>query len=73
MAYINGEIWANVWFTHYIVSINPVTGDVVRWMDLTDMEEEDEYKSWEKGDVLNGITVVDNKLFVTGKNWKNIY
>src|SRR5690606_1165456 len=34
LEYINGEIWANVWYTNYIVRIDPHTGAVNSKLDL---------------------------------------
>lgn len=50
-----------------------MTGEVLRWLDLTGIENSDDCSSWDKGDVLNGISALDNKIYITGKNWKNLY
>ena len=73
LEFINGEIWANVWNTNYIVRIDPKTGVVKSKIDLSPL--------WnlltdsEGIDVLNGIAYDDhnNKLYVTGKNWPFIF
>lgn len=68
LEYINGKIFANVWTTNFILVINPSTGAVEKFYDLTKLSET-------KGsdDVLNGIAWKDNQLWVTGKNWEKIY
>ncbi|QDU80921.1 Glutamine cyclotransferase [Polystyrenella longa] len=72
LEYINGEIWANVWYEDYIACIDPQTGKVIRWIDLR--------RVWPKnrrGDemVLNGIAQHPNtgQIFITGKNWPKLY
>jgi len=70
LEYINSEIWANVWQTNYIACVNPLSGKVIRWVDLSHIDER-------KGldDVLNGIAwdKNDNRIYVTGKYWKHVY
>lgn len=73
LEWIDGEIWANIWYTHYLIRINPETGSVNSWVNLTGLEQANEYNSWTSGDVLNGIAVFSDKLYVTGKNWGHIY
>jgi glutamine cyclotransferase len=57
------------------VRFHPSTGEVVGWLDLDGMEEALEYRSWDKGDVLNGIAQDphDGMIWVTGKNWRHFY
>jgi glutamine cyclotransferase len=73
LEYINGEIYANVFLTDYIAQINPSTGDVKGWINLTGLM--DQYNYGEKIDVLNGIAYdkINNRLFVTGKYWPYIF
>ncbi|HLV24348.1 MAG TPA: glutaminyl-peptide cyclotransferase [Moheibacter sp.] len=68
MEFINGKIFANVWTTNFILIINPESGAVEQYYDLTSLSET-------KGsdDVLNGIALFNNRLLVTGKNWEKIY
>jgi glutamine cyclotransferase len=71
LEYIDGNIWANVWLTHFIVVINPATGLIVAKIDLTDIRKSGELS----GDVLNGIAFdsASRKMYVTGKYWKKMY
>ena len=73
LEYIDGEIYANVWKTDYIVRINPVGGEVISWIDLTGLLSEEIRTGSE--DVLNGIAYdADNdRLFVTGKYWPLLF
>jgi glutaminyl-peptide cyclotransferase len=72
LEWVNGEIWANVWQTDSIARINPQTGKVTGWIDLTGLQTPAERAS---ADVLNGIAYDKerNVLLVTGKNWSKMY
>lgn len=72
LEYINGEVYANVWKDTKIAVINPETGHVTAWIDLTGICELEN----QRGDnVLNGIAYDQetDRLFVTGKLWSNLY
>jgi glutamine cyclotransferase len=74
LAWINGEIYANIWQKNEIAIINPQTGQVKAWMNLTGLP--DEAASELNSDaVLNGIAYdqQNNRIFVTGKDWPNLY
>ena len=73
LEFINGEIYANVWGSYRIARINPTTGSVSAWIDLTGILS-DEDKTNREG-VLNGIAYdKDNgRLFVTGKLWPKLF
>lgn len=68
LEFVNGKLFANVWTTNFILVIDPKTGAVEQFYDLTDLSE-----SKGSDDVLNGIAVKGNQLLVTGKNWEKIY
>ena len=73
LEYINGEVWANIWQTDIIVRINPETGVVTSFVDLTGLSNETQLGSNEA--VLNGIAwdAKNERLFVTGKHWANLF
>ena len=73
LEYIRGEVYANIWQTDDIVRINPQTGAVLGWIDLAGILPEDSMTI--NTDVLNGIAYdpESNRLFVTGKNWPNVF
>lgn len=73
LEYINGEVFANVWMTDWIVRIDPNTGQVVGAIDLTGLYYPD--AQFKGNDVLNGIAYdpEGDRLFVTGKLWPNLY
>ena len=71
LEYINGDVYANIWMTNQIAIINPQTGQVIAWIDLSGLPA-----PTSNGDnVLNGIAYdqQNNRLFVTGKEWPNLY
>lgn len=74
LEYINGFVYANVWQTSYIVKIDPSNGNVVGKLDLSAVYFDAKSKQ-PNCDVLNGIAFnkADNKIFVTGKLFSDIY
>lgn len=89
LEYVKGEIWANIWHSeekqtgttqgvlpnigkpNYIARINPETGKIIGWIDLGNISPGD--FGGEK--TLNGIAYdeASDRIFVTGKNWKNLF
>ena len=73
LEYVRGEVYANVWQTDSIARIDPGTGRVVGWIDLSGLlTPEDKSQSV---DVLNGIAYDEenDRLFVTGKLWPKLF
>ena len=72
LEYINGDVYANIWQTNTIAIINPQTGQVKGWIDLTGLPSEN---NSDPNAVLNGIAYDqnNNRLFVTGKDWPILY
>jgi glutamine cyclotransferase len=70
LEWIRGEVFANRWLTDRIARIDPKNGDVIAWIDLGPLVAANA-----SGDVLNGIAWDDanERLFVTGKWWSNLY
>lgn len=77
LEFINGKIYANYWLKPLIAIINPDNGIVEGIINLTDLVEEMKktQKLVKDNDVLNGIAfdAENNRLFVTGKNWKKLF
>ena len=77
LEWVKGELFANIWQTDRIARIDPKTGKVVGWIDLTgllapsDIVDTGDFKT----DVLNGIAydAQHDRLFVTGKNWPKLF
>jgi glutamine cyclotransferase len=74
LEYIKGEIYANIWHSDRIVRIDPATGKILAWIDLTGLRRPEE-DGGDGDNVLNGIAYDEKKdrLFVTGKRWSRIY
>jgi len=73
LEYVRGEILANVWRTNLIARIDPATGNVTGWIDLSPLA--DRARAAGRSDVLNGIAwdARHERLFVTGKNWPMLF
>ena len=72
LEYVKGEIFANIWQTDLVAHIDPATGHVVGWIDLSGLLTSVER---EKTDVLNGIAydAKGDRLFITGKLWPKLF
>jgi len=78
---IDGEIWGNVFGKECIARIDPSTGVVRGWVDLTGILDRHRAsadaaaKGLEPPDVLNGIAwdPEGRRLFVTGKLWPRLF
>lgn len=73
LEWIEGEVWANVWQTDLIVRIDPQTGQVKSFLDLTGILPPKMRSG--KEDVLNGIAYDREKkrIFVSGKLWPRLF
>ncbi len=73
LEYVQGAIYANVWQTDRIARIDPQTGRVTAWIDLTGLLSPQDRQ--QPVDVLNGIAydAERNRLFVTGKLWPKLF
>ena len=70
---IDGEIWANVWMTDMIVRIDPASGAIKSYVDLSGLKADAGVTGSDR--VLNGIAWDADKrrLFVTGKLWPRVF
>jgi len=73
LEFIDGEIYANIWGKDVIARINPKTGYVNSWIDLSGILAKEDRKGEE--DVLNGIAYnpENDTLLVTGKFWPKMF
>jgi glutaminyl-peptide cyclotransferase len=71
---VEGEIFANVWYSDVILRISPKDGRVAGVVDLRGLSSEARSES-PAADVLNGIAydAARKRLFVTGKLWPKLY
>ncbi|HSN75623.1 MAG TPA: glutaminyl-peptide cyclotransferase [Anaerolineae bacterium] len=74
LEWVEGEVWANVWQTDLIARIDPASGLLLGWIDLTGLLS-DEDRAAHGVDVLNGIAydAATGRLFVTGKWWPKLF
>jgi glutamine cyclotransferase len=72
LEYVKGEIFANIWHSPRIARVDPRSGQVVAWIDLTSIVSMEPHR---EEDVLNGIAYdqATDRLFVTGKNWSKLF
>ncbi|MCG8477335.1 MAG: glutaminyl-peptide cyclotransferase [Cytophagales bacterium] len=80
LEYIKGAVFSNIWMRNTIAKIDPETGKVLAYLDLSDLAStEPEYDPYKRGyeyeNVLNGIAYIPEKnhLLITGKRWSAIY
>jgi glutamine cyclotransferase len=73
LEFIEGEIWANVWQTDFVLRIDPASGLVTSYLDLAGILSPTERTSTDA--VLNGIAydAEHKRIFVTGKLWPRIF
>jgi glutamine cyclotransferase len=73
LEWIKGEVFANVYQTDRIARIDPASGKITGWIDLTGiLPPADRFR---QVDVLNGIAydARTDRLFVTGKLWPKLF
>ena len=72
LEWIEGEVWANIWLTDFIARIDPVTGHVNSWLDLTGLLRPEEGAA---ANVLNGVAydAATGRISVTGKYWPKLF
>jgi glutaminyl-peptide cyclotransferase len=70
---INGEIWANIWGKDLIARIDPASGKVLAYIDLTGLKPKLDGEP--EPEVLNGIAwdPQGQRIFVTGKWWPKLF
>ncbi len=73
LEWVEGEVLANIWQTDRIARIDPRTGRVTAWIDLTGLLPDNLRSSPDA--VLNGIAydAKTKRLFVTGKLWPKLF
>jgi glutamine cyclotransferase len=73
LEYVDGDIFANVWQTDYLVRFSAETGAVNGWVDLSGLNPNPTRLVYPH--VLNGVAYngEPGTLLVTGKNWPNLW
>lgn len=73
LEFVNGEIYANVWYSDRIARIDPADGRVLGWIDCGSVYPIRQRPNREH--VLNGIAydAASDRLFITGKHWPQLF
>lgn len=73
LEFVDGELWANIWYSDRIARISPENGEVLGWIDAAHLYPLSKRPTREH--VLNGIAYdpITKRLFLTGKNWPSIF
>jgi len=73
LEYVDGAVYANIWYSPLIAKIDPATGKVLDWINLAPLVAQN--IGADPGAVLNGIAwdAKAKLLYVTGKNWPRLY
>jgi len=74
LEWVDGLIYANVWQTDRIARIDPFSGRVIGWIDLSGLSSTAGAGD-DADNVLNGIAydAKTKRLFVTGKRWPKLF
>ena len=80
LQWVDGMLWANVWGQERLACIDPTSGIVRGFADLSLLLTPDERRRLSAEDVLNGIAYDPEGggkgrgcLYVTGKNWPRLF
>ena len=71
LEFVEGAVYANVWGSDRVARIDPASGAVTGWLDLTPIATR-EREAHDAG-VANGIAWDGRTLLVTGKLWRSVY
>ena len=73
MEWVEDSIWANIYTADFIVEIDPSTGAVIGYVDLSPLRAL--LKKNPEAEVLNGIAynAETKHLYVTGKDWNTLF
>ncbi len=71
LEYVNGLLLANIWKSDRIAIIDPTTGFVTHWIDLSPLRK----RIASTSGVANGIAYdhVSKTVYVTGKHWDKLF
>ncbi|MBZ9648561.1 glutaminyl-peptide cyclotransferase [Sphingobium sp. 3R8] len=73
LEYVKGEVWANIWYDTRIARIDPATGAVIDWINVSRLRKAAGVTDSEA--VANGIAydAAKDRIFITGKNWPKLF
>lgn len=72
LEYVDGQLWANIFGQDRIARIDPLSGDVLSWLDFAGIPP---HRKVSPSAVMNGIAfdADSGRIFVTGKLWPKMY
>jgi glutaminyl-peptide cyclotransferase len=77
LEFVDGAVWANIWKDERILRIEPASGRVTGWLDMSGLVGADARAKMPEPeeDVLNGIAYdpASGHFFVTGKCWPSLF
>ena len=81
LEYVQGSVYANIWLTDRIARIDPQSGKVTAWIDVSALTREASTNAARLGkpltfdDIPNGIAYVPERgtLLLTGKRWGTVF
>ena len=76
LEWVDGELWANVFRTDLIARIDPDSGRVLGWVDVSGLLTRDELDTVRRrGGVPNGIAydAMRRRVLITGKFWPRMF
>ena len=71
LEFVDGALFANLWRSDRVARIDPESGAVTGWLDLSPIAERE--RGAGEADVANGIAWDGQGLWVTGKLWRSVY
>ncbi len=71
LEFVEGSVFANVWRSDRVARIDPRSGAVTGWLDLSPIAAIERRAG--TPDVANGIAWDGRRLYVTGKLWRSVY
>ncbi|AZI42107.1 glutaminyl-peptide cyclotransferase [Deinococcus psychrotolerans] len=81
LEYLDGFVYANIWLSNKIARIDPLSGKVTAWIDVSNLAREAQAAAAKSGrelgfdDVPNGIAhnAAKGTLLLTGKRWPLVF
>jgi len=76
LEWVEGELWANIYKTDLIARIDPGTGAVLGWLDVSGLLSSEERRNVvERGGTANGVAFDPSRgtVLVTGKLWPRLF
>ena len=71
LEFVEGSVYANIWQSDRVARIDPASGAVTGWLDLSPIAGKE--RNAGEVDVANGIAWDGRRLYVTGKLWRSVY